>query len=547
MVFTFKIESIMAEDMPFMNQFISVYNLNHLAENIFGFLDRSEDIFACLLVCKSWYQFNYLRKALREPLSEELDTFLNKPARYLFCLSAWVNEERWMKWLQYCRFGMTITDFRKVLTLFKDFLTSELGQSTENPYIYALRKGDLHFVTLLFKSPFDMSSPDPLGNKIIHDVFRHGKYEVVKTFIQLFGNITRLDLTVRNGKNSTPIHLACYNHDPRVTEWTIRTSVSLGINISHIKDDELYQPLHVLCQKGHLNVLKYLIETLGNSLDFTTQNRHGLSPICVAFNSYFWSERSDSKADYVQALMIRTLLAQGLVDRDILTSGSTRSVPIFHLLCRKAPFDTLKLFMDAIGDSLDFTKADETISNMTIIHEACCNYDERVPDFIIRTALSRGINIQMGAYEQRQPIHYLVETGHINVLNFLKAEGFALDVVDSRGETPLHVACFNNRVDIVKMLLDDPTIDFNRKSNNGTTPLHKACSGHSVEVVDLLLRNSKIKNIALDTYDNLWQKPIDLTMYAERDEPWALKLRKIRAMLEEYGEKYEGVVPADHI
>ena len=73
------------------------------------------------------------------------------------------------------------------------------------------------------------------------------------------------------------------------------------------------------------------------------------------------------------------------------------------------------------------------------------------------------------------------------------------------------------------------------------------CSGHSVEVVDLLLRNSKIKNIALDTYDNLWQKPIDLTMYAERDEPWALKLRKIRAMLEEYGEKYEGVVPADHI
>lgn len=85
---------------------------------------------------------------------------------------------------------------------------------------------------------------------------------------------------------------------------------------------------------------------------------------------------------------------------------------------------------------------------------------------------------------------------------------------DNDGNTPLHSACKNNYIEIVKLLLNSG-VQVNEQNNDGFTALHYACENGNVEIVKSLLQagaNVKIRNNngddALNYVCAMWKRDI---------------------------------------
>jgi hypothetical protein len=81
------------------------------------------------------------------------------------------------------------------------------------------------------------------------------------------------------------------------------------------------------------------------------------------------------------------------------------------------------------------------------------------------------------------------------------------DLVSSKdekyGQTPLHIAAFNDHLDVAKLLLANKA-DVNAKANNGSTPLHLAAAKGNKDMVELLLASKA----DIDAVDNDGWSPL---------------------------------------
>ncbi|MGA3079904.1 MAG: ankyrin repeat domain-containing protein [Terracidiphilus sp.] len=96
------------------------------------------------------------------------------------------------------------------------------------------------------------------------------------------------------------------------------------------------------------------------------------------------------------------------------------------------------------------------------------------------------------------PIHDAARAGDLaKVKSLVKAHPDLVSSKDDQyGQTPLHIAAFNDRKDVAEFLLASKA-DVNAKAKNGSTPLHLAAAKGNKDIVDLLLANNADIN-ALD-------------------------------------------------
>ncbi|KAF7590226.1 hypothetical protein BBP40_003110, partial [Aspergillus hancockii] len=82
-----------------------------------------------------------------------------------------------------------------------------------------------------------------------------------------------------------------------------------------------------------------------------------------------------------------------------------------------------------------------------------------------------------------------VYTGPERVVALLLQRGVNVNVRNSRGQTPLHIAAQNGQLGVVRLLLASQQIDVDARDQQGSTPLHMASEKGHVEVVQLLVAN----------------------------------------------------------
>jgi len=63
---------------------------------------------------------------------------------------------------------------------------------------------------------------------------------------------------------------------------------------------------------------------------------------------------------------------------------------------------------------------------------------------------------------------------------------------DNTGWTPFHIACGNEHIEIVKLLLNDNRVDVNKAKEDGKTPFYIACLNERTEIVKLLLNDERV-------------------------------------------------------
>lgn len=125
--------------------------------------------------------------------------------------------------------------------------------------------------------------------------------------------------------------------------------------------------------------------------------------------------------------------------------------------------------------------------NKTLLDVACC--EGRVE--FVELLLKLGANVNRLNYtHNRAPIHFAAEAGHADVLQVLLQETRCNPNLEIGKQTALHIAARNDFTDCVRVLLDN-CADPNIANSKGLTPIHVACTSGHRRVVQLILKNAK--------------------------------------------------------
>merc|ERR1712189_4874 len=90
--------------------------------------------------------------------------------------------------------------------------------------------------------------------------------------------------------------------------------------------------------------------------------------------------------------------------------------------------------------------------------------------------------------------------GDIDIVRSLLAtEEVDVNVKDDDGVPALHLAVYNNHVNIVKLLLDNQRIILeNTSANNKGTALHGACYFNHFSIIELIVKHERFKQELLN-------------------------------------------------
>ena len=358
-----------------------------------------------------------------------------------------------------------------------------------------------------------LSKKDIDGNTPLHLACMRGHFTQVLRLAQTHPSL----IGIQNNYGETPLHIACrlskkFNYKFPMDSLT-NCDPKSQINASIPKEFGSKPgdtPLHIACRTGKIKVIKYLIPSVTHNeaaavsnhclelpfheccrnsknlvemildvypIDYNTQNINGDTGLHVA-------------TCIDQREIVEYLLEEIKCDPNI--QNNEKDLPL-HIACRKSNLKTVQL----IGDKTRWYLVNRRnkLGN-TPLHEAAkCEKKADYVDYLLKIGCKTGIKNKEG----ESPLHLACRNGTLcTVITLLKlTEDQALHMmVTKAGNTLLHEACANKyyfATPIVKELLKNPNVEPFRTvcNSDGDLPLHLACREHSLELIKLLTKSSK--------------------------------------------------------
>ncbi|CAH1401021.1 unnamed protein product [Nezara viridula] len=145
-----------------------------------------------------------------------------------------------------------------------------------------------------------------------------------------------------------------------------------------------------------------------------------------------------------------------------------------------------QFFLDANCDVRFFTSNNSIIQihNATALHVASYYGLKDLAGLLISYGASLEVKDRPLRYS---PLHYACENDHVEVVKLLLDSGANKSSADINGTTPLHIACRKGLLPIAELLLSDPPAAVNQSDHSGYTALHLAAMNGSLEIAKLLL------------------------------------------------------------
>lgn len=101
----------------------------------------------------------------------------------------------------------------------------------------------------------------------------------------------------------------------------------------------------------------------------------------------------------------------------------------------------------------------------------------------------------------------------VTFCEIIKGNVSLINLQNSEGDTPLHLAIIKNNMDMIKVLLENDSINVNLKNHQGNTPLHLAVMKDNASIIDELLKKD---NIDVNLKNNSDNTPLQLMIQNRR-------------------------------
>ena len=308
---------------------------------------------------------------------------------------------------------------------------------------------------------------------IIHSIMHCGNFTIVK---QLLLAHQYNDQSLINENGNTLLHSACISGRLDIVQVLVE-DMNYDINRKNKMGNT---PLHVAIEWGSIKIAMYLLK---KGCTINSVNELGQSPLYL---SVLHERRS-----------IFNLLLDMKVDINITTSDSEESPLHIACCCDSAEFAILLLqfdqqnchnFVDAYGDTPLFNACRVENTNLELI------------ELMIRKGCkSRFVN----TITKDTPIHIACRRGRIDIMKILLNDGVQGPVNQCNyvEMSLLHLACYNDDVEMVDFLLSNNICEVNSLDILGFAPLHIAASRNMISIAKLLLKSPYHFNINIEDKD----------------------------------------------
>jgi ankyrin repeat protein len=284
-------------------------------------------------------------------------------------------------------------------------------------------------------------------------------------------------------------------------------------------------PLMAALKAGHQEIVYVLLAT-GTKLD--AMRYKGDTPLSIACeNGYIGIVRSlievgcvDMRTEEVkdQKTPLLSAIRGGRLDIvELLLAAGNCNVNACEKLARKAPNPPVKgmtvLHMVALRQGWEHV-AELMLADPNITPNKTARRWEETPlitaawagnEAMTRVFLdSPKVDFKAADKQGQNALIHAVQRGHNNIVaTIIESKRVDLHARDNRGFSAFHLAAGKGHYGIVKQLLDTGEVDPNQRAKCGKTALHLACTDSKFQaVVRLLLAQPNINPNALDKHDS---------------------------------------------
>ncbi|CAH1799596.1 unnamed protein product [Owenia fusiformis] len=337
------------------------------------------------------------------------------------------------------------------------------------PLHYAATRGnEVAVAELLTSKTILIEAVDLQQMTALHQAATHDEKEVARMLIEHGANLRCAD-----EDGATPLHYACSEGNEEVVQMLFDAGEKLDgwVTISQMVTDQDYErntALHLAVVNQNYEVVKICLK---KGSDVNTHRLHYNTPLHLAATA--------------GDVRIIELLIEYKARVDCL--NEMQETPLH----RAAAYDHADAVEFLIKKGARLEKHDK--DNFTPLLIAACKGHAST----IQKLLDCGADISAMDKNEKTAIYWAAEEDKVEALQVLLNNPYSrdmLDISDRYDSVPLHVACQNGYLGIVKMLLDHGA-DMEYKNEEEQTPLHLAAKNGKTHVVyELIKRNKTLVN-----------------------------------------------------
>ena len=366
-------------------------------------------------------------------------------------------------------------------------------------------------------------------NTPLHIAAKYGQDDVI---VQLL-SYKECDPNAQNCEWDTPLHIACCRKSLNIIKSLLQ--IRCSTNISNKKDltaqnialnEEGDYLLHVACQWGDVDIVKYLIINercnpdvqnillntplhiachmkslsiirllLDRRCSINIPNKKGLTAQNIALNE---------EGDYLLHVacqwgdvdIVKYLIINERCNPDV--QNILLNTPL-HIACHMKSLNIIRLLLDRRCSINIPNKKGLTAQNIALndgdylLHVACQWGDVGIVKYLIIERCDP--NVQSST-SKNTPLHVAAKYGEkYMIAQLLSSNKCNPNAQNKEGDTPLHFAVRHSEAFEISQLLDHQQSNPNAQNREGDTPLHIACHMRVLHFIMLLLKRRCNTNI----------------------------------------------------